>query len=385
MARGRLIVIVLSITALLVRLAFGLAATVRDRKPYLQIAAPTGRVASGGPVILPITVINPTRLPLRLNSTSPLQDFDAAPSSKGPDGRIRPSRYGRWMVGSLMSGGGPSTTTPLVKPQASLNLRAGFPLGRTYDLSMPGRYTVRIVTQRPIYLVSRKTQITVRSGMRTIGDHLFLAASGEVAPGGAAQSVAKSNKCVLTVVAPYGKLPPSALEPATRNLLPGPLPPTARLVAKAIPAKGGGMPVLLCVWLYTGAKPLSLRLTGNPLVDFRPTKVDGPDGRQGYGLLKTPKPHDGPLPNWKPVPLTAYGTWLTMHAPTKNLKAKTYSLKPHMVYQYTVPVNLSCRFDMTLPGNWGGSYHVRLRLAHSKLRTGWISVHVPPPAKHFQP
>ncbi len=373
----------------LINAGFALGATpaLFKHNPYLRIKAQPRTVIASFPVSLRLNLVNPSSLPLYFLPDVPVEDFVAAPSSRGPDGVLHLSRYGQSEIGRLRSAtANPVVAYLFVKPRRSVKLHACFPFSRVYDLTMPGRYTFSLTTQEPLYFVSRKTTLYLRSGPATIGRHLLLAGFGDYVPDGSvAQAIARSNSCVVTVTAPYGTSPPSAIEPAPKRSLPGPLPPTARLVAKAIPAKGGGMPVLLRVWLYTGANPLSVSLTGNPLVDFRPTKVDGPDGRQGYGLVKTPKPHDGPLPNWKPVPLTAYGTWLTKHAPAKKLRAKTYVLKPHMVYQYTVPVNLSCRFDMTLPGNWGGSYHVRLQLAHSKLRTAWISVHVPPPADHLQP
>ncbi|MGC8561438.1 MAG: hypothetical protein ACP5O1_12260 [Phycisphaerae bacterium] len=375
-----------AVALLSVGLAPGGTPVAARRDPYLQIMAQPTTITSGYPTTLKVTLVNPTSLRLGFFNVLPTEDFAAESGSRGPNEELHLSRYGHSAVGTFRSSAANSVAVmSLVKPGRSVDMKPDFPLGRAYDMSMPGRYTVRLVTQRPLYLISRKTQITVGTGTATIGSHLFLAAFGDGVPGGGvAKSVAVSNRCLLTVTAPYGKPPPAAIEPTTAHILPGPQPHTAQLVAKIISTHGTGMPVLFRVWICTGTKPLSLRLTGNPLVDFRHTKVDGPDGRQGYGLIKGIKPHTGPLPNWKPVPLTAYGKWLIKHDPAVNIKAKTYLLKSRAVYQYAVPVNLSCRFDMSLPGNWGGCYHVRVRLAQSSLSSQWLDVKVRPPNDGLQ-
>ncbi|MGC8561378.1 MAG: hypothetical protein ACP5O1_11950 [Phycisphaerae bacterium] len=72
-----------------------------------------------------------------------------------------------------------------------------------------------------------------------------------------------------------------------------------------------------------------------------------------------------------PTPLTAYGRWLLKHPP-KRLPEKNYKLKPGVVYQYAVPINLSCQYDMSQ----GGTYRVRVELAHPKIWSNWIKVKV---------
>ncbi len=116
----------------------------------------------------------------------------------------------------------------------------------------------------------------------------------------------------------------------------------------------------------------SLRLTGNRLLDFRAMKIEGPDEYNGGVLVKNPKPRYIVILNHKQVPLTAYGKWLLKHPP-KKLPKKSYTLKPSVVYQYAVPINLSCQYDMSQ----GGIYHVRVELAHPKIWSNWINIKVP--------
>ena len=114
------------------------------------------------------------------------------------------------------------------------------------------------------------------------------------------------------------------------------------------------------------------RLTGNPLVDYSAVSVEGPSGVHGDRLATEPQPHWVPIPNRSPLPLTLYGHWLATH-PLKDLKWKTYTLKPGVVYKYATPINLSCRFDMSVPG----VYRVRVLLAHTHIWSPWAKITVP--------
>lgn len=145
-----------------------------------------------------------------------------------------------------------------------------------------------------------------------------------------------------------------------------------QLALSQSPRKAGS-PLLSKVFLRcSGGHPTAVRLTDNPFLDWRAARVEGPDGINGDEIVKKPHPHWIPIPNKTPVPLTAYGRWLAKHAP-KNLKSRIYTLKPGVVYEYAEPINLSCRFDMSL----SGVYRARVRLAHSRAWSPWANITVP--------
>ena len=141
----------------------------------------------------------------------------------------------------------------------------------------------------------------------------------------------------------------------------------------AHPIFGGTAPdVVHALFACTGRDPTLVRLTGDPLLDFARIDISGPSYTGQIAVAKKPKPHSEPIPNWKKVPLTTYGKWLAKH-PVKGLKWKTYALKPGVVYKYAVPINLSCQYDMSLPG----VYHVRVELANPHIWSPWMDVTVP--------
>ena len=178
----------------------------------------------------------------------------------------------------------------------------------------------------------------------------------------------------ITVLAPYRKPPSAALALAgalgIRIAPPGG--PGLTLLLADPDVKGPG-PITVRAFLeYNGRRPMALRLTGDPQLGFRAVQVTGPNITGEYVVAKLPKPHEVPYIRKLPPPLTAYGRWLVKHPP-KKLPEKNYTLKPGVVYQYAVPINLSCQYDMSL----AGTYHVRVELAHPKIWSNWVTVKVP--------
>lgn len=130
-----------------------------------------------------------------------------------------------------------------------------------------------------------------------------------------------------------------------------------------------GLPALT-VYVRNNSKQVqTIQLTGDPLIDFRDSQVVGPDGYNGDKKFAKPKPHWGPIPRWKAVPLTAYGKQLKEKA-AKNRQVQKYSLTPGQMYRYTVMVDLRCRFDMS----WPGKYHARAKLAGTDVASRWEDV-----------
>ncbi|MGC9261773.1 MAG: hypothetical protein ACP5I8_17050 [Phycisphaerae bacterium] len=347
----------------------------------LHVTAPLGTTSGD---------LDPVRISLENHSSLPLWFYPgAAPGycftlesgSRGPgDSIVSTSLFGRRTEGTILipnrktaSAYGPS---PWIEPNGS-EAWPRFPLARLYDLTLPGLYHLRITTQSRLYTISGGAAIFRLTGYKRAGNILYWPPplGVTVEQNHATKRIPRiaSKSILVMVAAPYRKLPSVAVEPV---VTPFPFPAQEKgisLRAGAL-ANGGGMPVTLGVWLRAGPKPLRLRLTGNPLVDFRSTRVAGPDGFEGDHLVANPKPHYESIPDWKAVPLTAYGKWLAKHRSSKGLKWKTYVLEPGVVYKYTVPVNLSCRFDMSL----AGAYHVRLRLARTHIWSPWVTVTVPP-------
>lgn len=354
----------------------------------IKIAVEPKVAASGCPIWLRISLRNRSRLPVRfVNSGGPWRFFTC--ERAGLNGRwvnIPLTRWGRMVMGTLMPMGGPIRPMHQVDAGKAKLWGHAFPLSRCYDLTLPAGYRLRVVTQRPIYLVDGPMHAYLDKGgtlqATTSGKALYLPSFAESMKGFAPAAVlskgrACSNSLKLRV------LPPGRLRQAKSALaVAGPVPlgentmrrkgPLLSIVQ--LPSHGRGFLVLARVTVRGGKKPERVALTGNPLIDFYNAQVDGPDGRNGSELINKPTPHYVPIPNWKAVPLTAYGKWLKRHRSQKGLKWGTYTLKPGVVYKYAVPVNLSCRLDLSLPG----VYHVRLRLAHTHMWSPWVRVTVPP-------
>lgn len=250
------------------------------------------------------------------------------------------------------------------------------PVGRFVDMTMPGIYRLRLITKYGM-VDDVAGAVHTMAGYRNIGPHRFLLQDGFAFV--AKRTSAAAQRLVIFVH--------SCSVPETISDVPlfkshnqelsasGSRKSTTGLVLLPRYTLGAGGPRSVEVQLCNReGRPISVRITGNPFVDFRRVQVAGPDGLNGDHLVARPSPHYEPIPNWKEVPLTAYGKWLVKHRVSKGLKWKTYTLKPGVVYKYAVPVNLSCQFDMSLPG----VYHVRLHLAGTKLKSGWVDVTVPP-------
>lgn len=269
----------------------------------------------------------------------------------------------------------------VLRPGTSCRYGAPYPVTLLHDLTLPGEYHIRLVTQGDILLISRPgTYLTTRrSGSEVIGKRFYMPNTREQSfndrfPGAQRLAKLQSNTLTFVVQHPYSHVPPDALASVTTP------PPNSgsgkaqKLSFETLPPSGP-RPILLNVYLRTGKKPARFRLTGNPLIDFAGTQVAGPDGVNGDHLITKPKPHYGPIPNWKAVPLTAYGKWLSKHKLSLNDKEKDYTLKPGVLYKYAVSVNLPCQFDMSIPG----VYHVRLKLAGTSVKSAWEDVRIPFP------
>lgn len=346
----------------------------------LRVIAPLS-VVSGGLAPVRISLENHTPLPLwYYPSKEPGYFFTLEPGSSGPGGRVVPTSRGRRTEGAILIPHAKTASayspSPWIGPSKSAAWPR-FPLARLYDLTLPGLYHIRITTQARLYTISGGSAIFRLTGYHRAGSVIYwpppLGVAIEQSHTSKRFHRVVSKPILVTVAAPYRKLPSVAVEPAA---VPLPFHEQDRgpwLRAKML-ASGQALPATLRVWLCAGPTPLRLRLTGNPLVDFRSTRAAGPDGFDGDHLVADPQPHYVPIPNWKAVPLTAYGKWLKRHRSQKGLKWGTYTLKPGVVYKYAVPVNLSCRLDLSLPG----VYHVRLRLAHTHMWSPWVRVTVPP-------
>ena len=245
--------------------------------------------------------------------------------------------------------------------------------GRFLDMTMPGIYRLRLVTK---YGTVKDPPGTVHSakGYAKIGAHQFLLQDGFAFRAVQSGGPLHGNLVTFSVMAPYKKLPSTALVKSHSHRLSF----SYRKPASGILLWLGHVPpspgprrveAYLCN-IDKGTQ--SVGFAGDPFADFRGTQVAGPDGLNGDHLVEMPKPHYEPIPNWKKVPLTAYGKWLAKH-PVKGLKWKTYNLKPGVVYKYAVPINLSCMYDMSLPG----VYHVRVELANPHIWSSWMDVTVP--------
>lgn len=213
----------------------------------------------------------------------------------------------------------------------------------------------------------------------TIGKGLYLPSSQETRPQVGSAKITSDGRAVsklmtLTVFPPERRPPRSALirSGIKLNTAVGHAGSREGLSFIKVPERNP-LPVLLVIYLHTGKAPVQLRLTGDPLVDFRKAQVDGPDGLNGDRLIEKPKPHYRPIPNWNAVPRTAYGSWLVRHKLGQHLKWRKYTLQPGVLYKYAVPVNLACQFDLSIPG----TYHVRLGLAGTNVRSAWTDVRIP--------
>ncbi len=107
----------------------------------------------------------------------------------------------------------------------------------------------------------------------------------------------------------------------------------------------------------------TIRLTGNPEVDFAKCRVVGPC----FGHVRL-----GPLYrriNNQPAPLTAYGK-LMVKRNWGHPERRIYTLQPGRLYEYWRPLLLNRRFDLSVYG----PYRFSARLAGTRLKTGTLII-----------
>ncbi len=186
----------------------------------------------------------------------------------------------------------------------------------------------------------------------------------------------KSNWLPFRVIAPPSRVPggvPLVYSPSAKGLRWIASDKSVQICVRQETAAGGAhLPLVTVFFRNTARGIIHLRLSGDPFFDFMP-RMGGPDGANGDELVKHPHPHWVPIVNKTAVPLTVFGHWLAKQKTPRSLEWRPYSLKPRAVYEYAVPINLGCRFDLSLPG----VYRVRVRLAHSKVRSPWAKITVP--------
>jgi hypothetical protein len=246
-------------------------------------------------------------------------------------------------------------------------------VARFLDMTMPGEYHVRLITKYGVQKCGPGLVHTVH-GLIRIKNHLFLIQDGffrgHIAIG--SQNIL-SNRLNVTIAAPYRRLPALALMEAIKTgpKLPQNMPAGIHVILTEPDAYGPQPISIRAKFIVSGMHPVTRRLTGNPFADFGKIEVTGPSDLDQVPVVKTPKPHD--IHSRMVVPArTLYGHWLAKHAP-RNLKWRAYTLKPGVIYQYAVPINLSCQYDMSR----SGTYRVRVELAHPNIWSNWIKVKVP--------
>ncbi len=265
---------------------------------------------------------------------------------------------------------GSSTIAPLAsKPYLGLG-GARQPAGRYVDLTLPGVYRLRTMTKFPPHLARPGAS---DRGRKAVGTIVIL--SLELAgPHLVTEGRVRSNWAKVRILPPYPKPPGVAVSPAGGAVAKPAvaLKPGLQVELVKPVAKGPGPFVVHALFVDGGPQPITVRLTGNPLVDFKSIQVHGPSYLDRGFNAQTPKPHW--VTTIPAVPkLTAYGKWLLKHPPKKMLE-KSYTLRPGVVYKYAVPINLRCEYDMSI---WG-CYHVRVELANPKVWSNWKKVEVPP-------
>ena len=112
----------------------------------------------------------------------------------------------------------------------------------------------------------------------------------------------------------------------------------------------------------------SIRLCGNPEVDFAKCKVVGPMFKNVHILAG----RFARIAN-RPAPPSAYGHWLVTQGRAMRASArwKRYRTSPGKIYQYWRPMVVNRRYDLSVPG----PYTFSARLAKSQLETGTLTVY----------
>ena len=252
--------------------------------------------------------------------------------------------------------------------------------GRFLDMTMPGEYRIQLHTKYGLQSAGSGPI----SAWRRLGPHLSLIQDGSATihtvrgqpwrwPHGS--KPIRSNWLKVTVTTPYQELPKQTLIQSGGAM---PTPPknargSVQVLLTSVKTGGSGPISVRAEFSIPGKRPADVRLTGNPFADFAAMDVTGPSYPGEYTVVQVPRPHNVPFLRKTPTPLTAYGKWLAKNPAKAKLEWKNYTLKPGMVYKYAEPINLSCRFDLSL----SGVYRVRVRLAHTHIWSPWEKIIVP--------
>ncbi len=128
---------------------------------------PPAKMVSGTMVPVRIKLTNQSRLPLRLNGFRGLElpelSFSLAGASRGPAGGVARSRRGLKFAKESHT----PLSTPLIAPSdphlwlgpGRSTAWATLPLGRYYDLTLPGRYWLVLTTLHRLYLVEGEPKV----------------------------------------------------------------------------------------------------------------------------------------------------------------------------------------------------------------------------------
>ena len=349
--------------------------------PLLRVLPQRSHVISGSTVPLKAVIENHFHVPLWVGNqdTPNAVRFWLAPDSRGPEGNIAATLQRTNVLTSMWYLSAPAVI--VVSPLAKAWLYQGksgrwqFSLSRLYDLTLPGRYRLRLITGRRLYSVNNPAEVARLTCKMPGGIVYWQVIPFPKISAGKAKLLPplQSKRFTIRVLPPYGKTPASAIQALNHSSAKLP---SARKQGLCVmlmhPAIAGPGPISVRVELVDiGRRPVKVHLAGDPLTDFGLVHVRGPSDLDRVKHLLLPKPHEVVVKYAVP-PLTAYGKWLVKHPP-KKLPEKTYDLKPGVVYKYVVPINLSCQYDMSL----AGVYHVRVELAHPKIWSNWVTVKVP--------
>ncbi len=305
------------------------------RHVSLKISLPNGRFISGDSIPVSALFRNHGRRPLILPLAAPPPSVFNKIMVRWADGKPAPRTADSPRPGRLYSAG---IVAMPVAPGHSCRW-GRVPINSYADVSMPGKYFCTLVAGR---IKSN------RLGFQVVTPVLRVA-----------------NGVTPLVIAGAG---PAVWSAVNKNM--------QIAVRQQVTAQGKRLRSVQVFFRNAAGTPIRVRLCGNVLADFGSLQVRGPDGVNGDELIKKPQPHWIPIPNRMMTALTAYGKWLAEHPPKKT-KWHSYALKPGVIYEYTIPVNIGCRYDLS---RWGmaGVYHVRLRLGRKGAWSRWTKFVISP-------
>ncbi len=352
----------------------------QPKRPVVRMHLACARSCVSGSVLWTrLQLINRSPLPLQLDALGfghvALARFYVrlSDASGGPGGRVLHNANGRHNVVSLLPGSKTLESTPVVPAGNSVAWLRGYSPASYYDMTRPGKYRLAIATRQGLYLVRKK--VWQNGHAVSIGQHFYLPAPWEartLAPRARRWKPIMSNFISVAVDAPYHRLRSAALmltHGSVAKFAPVMTPGLhVELVGPTV--KGPGPIVVRALFVHKGRNPAIERLTGNPFLDFRAIQVQGPTSLDRVARVGTPKPHEVVTQVAAPR-RTAYGRWITKHPPG-HLKQREYALRPDMAYKYAEPINLSCQYDMSLPG----VYRVRVELANTHTWSPWRKITV---------